>query len=65
MNTTRFVVTGLLAIIFGSLPFAAMTPTALQNARTQPVMLQARADQARLASAQAKVCPALNSFGCP
>jgi hypothetical protein len=65
MNITRFLVTGILAIFFGSLPFAAMTQTALQDARTQPTMSQARADQARLASAQEKACPALNPLGCP
>jgi hypothetical protein len=65
MNTTRFLVTGFLAILFSSLQFAAMTPTALQDARTQPTMSQVGADQARLASAHEKVCPALNSLGCP
>jgi hypothetical protein len=65
MNTTRFLVTGLLAIFFGSLPFAAMTTTDTQGPRTQPIVSQARADQARLASAQQKACPALNPLGCP
>jgi hypothetical protein len=64
MNTTRFLVTGILAIFFGSLPFAATTQTAMQEARTQPIMSQARADQARLASAQEKACPALSQPEC-
>jgi hypothetical protein len=64
MNTTRFLVTGALAITFGSLPFAAMTPAALRDAHTQSVS-HAQSGQAQLALAQEPRCAALNSTVCP
>jgi hypothetical protein len=64
MNATRFLVTGLLAIFFGSLPFAATTQTAMQDARIQLIMSQAPASQPRIASAQETRCPALSLLGC-
>jgi hypothetical protein len=65
MNTTRFLVTGILAIFFGSLPFAAMTTTAAQVAQIQPGLSPLATDQARLASVQDKACNAMNALGCP
>jgi hypothetical protein len=64
MNTTRFLITSLLAIFFGSLPFAATTQTAMQDARIQLTLSRASANQPQIASAQEGLCPALNLLGC-
>jgi hypothetical protein len=64
MTTTRFLVTGLLSILFGSLPFAAMLATDTQGPRNPPIVAQAQTDLARLASAQEKACAALNPLEC-